>query len=93
MTTMIFCKKLQREEPALASPPFPGELGQKILKNISATAWQMWLSQQTMLINEYRLNLIDPEARAFLRQEMQKFFFEEGSKPPPGYQEQKSEKY
>ena len=52
----------------------------------------MWLSQQTMLINEYRLNLIDPEARSFLKQEMQKFFFEGGSEPPPGYQEKKSEK-
>jgi Fe-S cluster biosynthesis and repair protein YggX len=90
MSPIIFCHKLQEEAPALKAPPFPGELGEKIFKNISAKAWQMWLSQQTMLINEYRLNLIDPEARSFLKQEMQKFFFEGGYETPPGYQEKKS---
>lgn len=89
MSTMIFCKKLNLEAPALSKAPFPGELGEKILNEISETAWQMWLSHQTMLINEYRLNLIDPQARKFLRQEMQKFFFEGGSEPPPGYQAEK----
>jgi Fe-S cluster biosynthesis and repair protein YggX len=90
MSKMIFCKKLNIEAPALSKAPFPGELGERIFNEISETAWQMWLGQQTMLINEYRLNLIDPQARAFLRQEMQKFFFEGGSEPPPGYQAEKS---
>lgn len=85
MSRLIFCQKLQREEEALSAAPFPGPLGHKILENISQPAWQMWLSQQTMLINEYRLNLIDPKARDFLKQEMQKFFFDGGSEPPPGF--------
>jgi hypothetical protein len=90
MSKLIFCKKLQKDAPALSAPPFPGELGQKIFEEISETAWQMWISHQTMLINEYRLNLIDQKSRSFLRQEMQKFFFEGGSELPPGFQEKKS---
>ena len=35
----------------------------------------MWLSHQTMLINEYRLTPIEPKARQFLEEEMEKFFF------------------
>ena len=41
-----------------------------------------------MLINEYRLSLIDPKAREFLVQEMQKFLFESGSEKPPGFVEE-----
>ena len=86
MSTIIFCHKLQKEASALEKPPFPGPLGEEIFAKISKEAWQLWLAHQTMLINEYRLNLIEAQARIFLTQEMQKFFFEEGSATPPGYQ-------
>lgn len=81
----IFCQKLQQELPALTTPPLPGNLGQRIYANISARAWALWQNQQTMLINEYRLNLLEATARAFLLQEMEKFLFGEGSTVPPGY--------
>ena len=90
MTNIIYCQKLKKDAPALQSPPFPGELGEKILNHICQEAWNMWLSHQTMLINEYRLNLIEPQARSFLRQEMQNFLFGDGSELPPGYTEKKS---
>ncbi len=41
-----------------------------------------WLGHQTMLINEYRLSPIEPDARKFLEAEMEKFFFGEGSAAP-----------
>jgi Fe-S cluster biosynthesis and repair protein YggX len=55
--------------------PFPGELGQKVFDNVSKEAWKQWLAQQTILINEYRLSSLDPKARAFLLEEMQKYLF------------------
>jgi len=58
-------------------PPFPGELGQKVYDNISKEAWKQWLAQQTILINEYRLSSLDPKARTFLIEEMQKFLFDD----------------
>ena len=65
--------------------PYPGELGQRIYDNVSKEAWQRWLGHQTMLINEYRLTPIEPEARKFLVAEMEKFLFEGGAEKPAGY--------
>lgn len=86
MTHMIHCAKLHKEAKGLDSPPYPGELGEKIYAAISKEAWGMWLGHQTMLINEYRLNLADPKARAFLAEEMEKFLFsDESTDKPPGF--------
>lgn len=85
MTQTIFCKKLQMDAPALEKAPFPGELGQTILENISKQAWNDWLNHQTMLINEYRLSMIEPKSRQFLKDEMNAFLFGEGGTKPDGY--------
>lgn len=85
MTRTVFCTKLQREAEGLERAPYPGALGQQIYEQISSQAWQLWLGHQTMLINENRLNLMDPQAREFLKKEMQKFLFEGGADKPPGY--------
>lgn len=85
MTRKIHCKKLGIEAEGLIEAPYPGALGDRIYKEISAQAWDMWLSHQTMLINEYKLSLIEPDARKFLMQEMEKFLFGKGADKPAGY--------
>ncbi len=82
MTRLVHCKKLDKELPAMARQPYPGELGKKIFEEISQQAWQEWLAQQTILINEYRLSMIDPKAQTFLKEEMDKFLFGGGSTTP-----------
>lgn len=81
----IHCTKLKQEAEGLDFPPYPGELGKKIYENISKTAWQQWMARQTMFINEYRLNMLDPKAREFLAAEMEKFLFSDESEVPAGY--------
>ena len=88
MSNTIFCIKLNQEAEAMHAAPFPGALGLKIFNQVSQQAWNMWLAHQTMLINEYRLSLADPKSRAFLLEEMEKYFFGEGSKKPSGFVEQ-----
>lgn len=90
MTHMVQCVKLGTEAEGLERPPYPGELGQRIFDNVSKEAWQMWLRQQTMLINEYRLSPINPEHRKMLEEHMEKFFFGEGVDAPEGYVPPKS---
>ena len=85
MARTIFCTFLQREAEGLERVPYPGELGQRIYASISKDAWQQWLRHQTMLMNEYRLTPIDPKARKFLVEEMEKFLFKGGSQKPEGY--------
>ena len=46
---------------------------------------ELWVNHQTMLINEMRLTPVDPKARKFLEEEMEKFFFGDGSQAPQGF--------
>ena len=85
MARTVQCVILKREAEGLDYAPYPGELGQRIYENVSKEAWQQWLGHQTMLINEYRLTPIEPEARQFLATEMEKFFFGGGSEKPKEY--------
>jgi Fe-S cluster biosynthesis and repair protein YggX len=85
MPRTIFCSYLQRDAEGLDRVPYPGELGQRIYENISKEAWQQWVRHQTMLLNEYRLSPIDPKARKFLVEEMEKFLFGGGAQKPEGY--------
>jgi len=82
---MVKCVKLGKEAEGLDRPTYPGELGKRIYENVSKEAWQLWLRQQTMLINEYRLSPIEPKARKFLEEQMEKFFFGEGADTPPDF--------
>lgn len=74
---MVFCVKLDKEAEGLDRAPLPGEVGQRVLNNISKEAWLQWLAQQTILINEYRLSPIDPQAKIFLEEQMLEFLFSE----------------
>lgn len=85
MTRFVDCIKLNKKAEGLSYQPYPGELGKKIYEKISQEAWQQWLAHQTMLINEYRLSMLDPKAREFLVREMELFLFDSGSAKPAGY--------
>ena len=82
MSRTVKCILLGEEAEGLDYLPYPGELGQRIYDSASKQAWQRWLTHQTMLINEYRLSPIEPDARKFLEAEMEKFFFAGGSAAP-----------
>jgi Fe-S cluster biosynthesis and repair protein YggX len=90
MARTINCVKLGREADGLDFPPYPGELGKRIFENVSKEAWQQWLKQQTMLINENRLNLVDPAHRKYLAEQVEKHFFGEGADQVEGFVAPKS---
>jgi Fe-S cluster biosynthesis and repair protein YggX len=53
-------------------------MGQRIVAEICRECWGLWLKQQTMLINHYGLNVMDPQARAFLTRNLDAFLFKSG---------------
>jgi len=85
MPRTVNCILLGEDAEGLDYAPYPGDLGQRIYDSVSKQGWQRWVEHQTMLINEYRLTPIEPEARSFLEKEMEKFFFGEGSAAPKEY--------
>jgi Fe-S cluster biosynthesis and repair protein YggX len=88
MARTIFCTFLQRDAEGQDFQLYPGELGKRIYNEISKEAWGQWQKKQTMLINEKKLSMMNPEHRKLLEQEMVSFLFEgkdvhiEGYTPP-----------
>jgi len=82
---MVQCVKFQKELPGLDEPPFNNELGKRIFENVSKDAWRLWLEHMKMLVNEYRLNLMDRQSQQLIQQQMEEYFFGEGAALPPDY--------
>lgn len=86
MARIVFCQLLKREAEGLESVPHPGPLGERIYDNISREAWLRWLTQLTVLINDYGLNTADPASMQAIEQHMLGFLFGEGDfASPAGY--------
>lgn len=85
MTRRIHCLHSGREADGLDFVPWPGDLGRRVFAGIGKEAWAAWLAHQTMLINENRLSPMNPQHRAFLEGEMEKFLFDGGAEKPQGY--------
>jgi Fe-S cluster biosynthesis and repair protein YggX len=68
------CLRCKREAaPALEAAPFPGVLGAQIAASICAACWHEWQQAEVMVINELRLNFMDPRSQDILTQHMREF--------------------
>lgn len=85
MSRTIFCQRLKKEAEGLDFQLYPGELGKRIYDGISKEAWAEWQKKQTMLINEKKLNMMNPEHRQLLEQEMVAYLFEDAEVKIEGY--------
>ncbi len=81
----VQCVKLQRKLPGLDEAPWPGALGRRIYENVSMEAWKLWEERMKMILNEYRLMPWQKEAQKLVADQMEDFFFGEGSALPPDY--------
>jgi Fe-S cluster biosynthesis and repair protein YggX len=75
MADMIKCTHCGEKRPAIGFAPFPNELGQRIAKEICQPCWSAWLQKQTQIINHYGLDLTNPDAQAFLFDNIKGFLF------------------
>src|SRR6202040_248338 len=89
-TRMVHCVKFDKEMPGLDRVPWKGEIGKRVYENVSKDAWKMWLWNSKMVMNEYRLNPLDPSSQKIMEEQMEQFFFGEGAKLPEGYVPQHS---
>lgn len=85
MSQTVLCRKYQQQLEALAFPPLPGPKGQEIQANVSRRAWEEWQALQTRLINEKHLNMLDPESRSYLMEQMERFLDNQETDQAEGY--------
>jgi len=84
-THIVHCVKFDKDMPGLERVPWKGELGKRVYDNVSQEAWKMWIEHSKMLMNEYRLNPLDPQSQKTMEEQMEQFFFGVGAKLPEGY--------
>ena len=83
---IVYCVKLQKEAPGIDEDDIQGQVAlemiesiggpefrQRIYENVSMEAWELWKGFLTMIMNEYRLNTMDPEVDPFILQQMEDF--------------------
>ena len=85
MTNTIFCKKLQKNLPAMTVPPMPGPRGLELMETVSQEAWESWKSHQTTLINEKHLDMSQTDDRLWLIGQMEKYFNNEDVEYASGF--------
>jgi Fe-S cluster biosynthesis and repair protein YggX len=73
---MITCTRCSREAEAAPAHrvPFSGPAKERILAGICSACWKEWEGVEVKVINEYRLNFMDPEHRAMLKRTCLEFF-------------------
>lgn len=79
MPETVTCARCAQTRAGFVKPPFPGQFGARVVEEICTQCWADWLKQQTMLINHYGLNVMDPQARSFLTKNMSAFLFKAGA--------------
>ena len=89
MSRTVFCQNLQKEAEGLGIQLYPGEVGKRIFDNISKEAWGNWQKKQTMLINEKKMNMMNPDDRAFLETAMVAYLFDGKEPEIEGYTPEK----
>ena len=90
MARTVHCVKFNKEMEGLEKPPLKGPVGQRVFENVSKEAWRLWLEHSKMLVNEYRIDLISPAGQKMWMDELEKYFFGEGSQLPPDFNPQKA---
>lgn len=72
----VHCARCGRPEaPAMARAPLPGKAGQEIRSQICQDCWKEWEKMEVMVINELRLNFMDPASQEILGKHMREFLF------------------
>jgi Fe-S cluster biosynthesis and repair protein YggX len=70
---LVTCSRCGRRAEGLPFPPYPDDLGARVQRQVCAACWREYMGRQTMVINEYRLDLMDPRAQEILTRDMVEF--------------------
>jgi Fe-S cluster biosynthesis and repair protein YggX len=65
----LLCERCKNpgEPPSLARVAFMGPRKDRILAGICSACWKEWEAAEIKVLNEYRLNFMDPQHREVLK--------------------------
>ena len=70
---LITCLRCKKETQGFSETPLPGPHGDELLQHTCPPCFDDWMRMETMIINEYRLDLGLPRNQELLNMEMAKF--------------------
>jgi len=73
MAQDVLCKRCGNGAPPSVDVPYGGALGEEIRGHVCAACWDEWLKMEVMVINELRLNFIDPKSKEVLTRHLRAF--------------------
>ena len=69
----VECARCGRRAAAATGVFYGGEIGQLIKSRICGDCWSEWQQAEVMVINELKLNFMDPESQEILTRQMREF--------------------
>ncbi|MEM7584407.1 MAG: Fe(2+)-trafficking protein [Acidobacteriota bacterium] len=73
-SSKINCVRCGRVAPPATGVFYGGKLGEQIKRKVCADCWAEWKEAEVMVINELRLNFMDPKSQDILAQQAREFF-------------------
>lgn len=77
----VTCSRCKLDRPAIEGNPYPGDLGEKIRDKVCAQCWSEWQQAEVIVINELRLDFMDPRSQDTLALHMREFLGLDGEPP------------
>lgn len=77
------CRRCLQDGPRLAGQPVPGRDGADAYAAVCANCWREWEQREVMVINELRLNFMDPSSQQILSKHLREFLLlDDGGEAP-----------
>ena len=69
----VTCTRCRRTAAAAQGVTWGGQLGEEIRSRVCDECWQEWQKAEVMVINELRLDFMDPESQPTLIRHLREF--------------------
>jgi len=79
--TEITCSRCGQTRLAVENVPYSGDLGSEIRRRVCGDCWREWLQTEVIVINELRLDFMNPRSQDILIQHLREFLCLDGQPP------------
>lgn len=78
----VVCSRCRQQRTAIEEVPYSGALGEQIQQRVCEPCWAEWQQAEVIVINELRLDFMDPRSHDILVQHMREFLGLDGEPSP-----------